>query len=161
MVVTVIRFPIGLEPHHGLHDVRRHPQCVHLRDLVKGMVIKHACASFGAGPLSIGRQELHRSRLEGPVCLWTLMNSPPQELQEQARRAVAVADSLGSAYGRANARFQLALINARFGDLDAAITQLSELMRMPSQYSEDFLKVHPGFAPLRSNARFESLVNGP
>jgi eukaryotic-like serine/threonine-protein kinase len=78
----------------------------------------------------------------------------------EARRSVTIADSLGSAYGRANARFQLAIINARFGDPDAAITQLSELMRIPSQYSENFFRVYPGFAALRGNQRFERLVTG-
>jgi eukaryotic-like serine/threonine-protein kinase len=77
----------------------------------------------------------------------------------QAQRAVRVADSVASGYGRADARFQLALIEVLFGELEDAVDQLSELMKIPSQYSENFLRVYPGFAALRGDLRFERLVN--
>jgi hypothetical protein len=78
----------------------------------------------------------------------------------EAERGVALADSLASGFGRADARFLLALIAARFGERADAVAWLAELMRMPSQYSPNFLRVYPGFAPLRGHPGFERLIAG-
>lgn len=53
---------------------------------------------------------------------------------------------------------QLARIYVRVGDHDSAITLLERLLTIPSRVSVQLLRVDPDWQPLRSNARFQRLL---
>jgi serine/threonine-protein kinase len=48
----------------------------------------------------------------------------------------------------------------RIGESDAAIDQLDQLLKVPSVLSPNLLRLDPTFAPLRSNPRFQRLIQG-
>jgi TolB-like protein/Flp pilus assembly protein TadD len=60
-----------------------------------------------------------------------------------------------------NAREVLAQVYAIVGEKDRAITELTELLRIPSQVNIHELKVMPVYFNLRGDPRFERLVNDP
>jgi len=61
-------------------------------------------------------------------------------------------------YGTWNEQ-QLALIYTRVGEPEKALDRLEPILRLPSFLSSGWLKIDPAFDPLRSNPRFEKLVN--
>ena len=56
---------------------------------------------------------------------------------------------------------QLAAIQARVGEPDAAIAILAKLMAMPASISAPLLRIDPKWAPLRSDPRFRQLAGLP
>jgi len=48
----------------------------------------------------------------------------------------------------------------RLGENDEAITRLEELLRVPSANSRKLLRLHPEFAELRKDPRFQKLIQG-
>jgi hypothetical protein len=51
--------------------------------------------------------------------------------------------------------------NPRLGESDEAISQLEQLLKVPSVLSRNYLRLDPLFTPLRSNPRFQRLIQGP
>jgi serine/threonine-protein kinase len=54
----------------------------------------------------------------------------------------------------------LAQIYVYAGDYEAAVDRLETLVRVPSRYSNQWLRLHPSWAPLRDHPRFQRLVGG-
>ncbi len=52
----------------------------------------------------------------------------------------------------------LAFIHVMVGDYEAAIDQLEHLLSVPSEFSSNLLRVDPFWDPLRSNTRFQLLL---
>jgi serine/threonine-protein kinase len=48
----------------------------------------------------------------------------------------------------------------RLGESDEAISQLEQLLKVPSLVSRNYLRLDPLFTPLRSNPRFQRLIQG-
>ena len=48
----------------------------------------------------------------------------------------------------------------QLGESDEAITQLEQLLKVPSFLSRNLLRLDPIYAPLRSNPRFQRLIQG-
>ena len=79
-----------------------------------------------------------------------------QKALDQAKRALA--DYAGDAVAKPNAEAVLAQIQARFGDLDSAITALPHLLEVPAGITVADLKLNPLWDPLRKDPRFQKLV---
>jgi len=75
---------------------------------------------------------------------------------DQARRAVV--DYQDDAYAKPFAEQVLAEIEARFGDIDAAIAIIPKLLEVPSGITLGSLRVDPSWDPLRKDPRFQKLV---
>ena len=52
----------------------------------------------------------------------------------------------------------LAAIQAKVGEHDAAIANIARLMAMPAYISAPLLRIDPKWAPLRSDPRFRTLA---
>ena len=78
---------------------------------------------------------------------------------DQARRAVV--DYQDDAYAKPFAEQVLAEIEARFGDIDAAIAIIPKLLEVPSGITVGSLRVDPSWDPLRKDPRFQKLVAWP
>jgi tetratricopeptide (TPR) repeat protein len=76
---------------------------------------------------------------------------------DQARRAVV--DYQDDAYAKPFAQQVLAEIEARFGDIDAAIGIIPKLLEVPSGITPGSLRVDPSWDPLRKDPRFQKLAN--
>ena len=82
-----------------------------------------------------------------------------QNALEQAGQAVADFDR--DAYVKPSAERYLAIIQARFGDLDGAITNVSRLLQTPHGIGVTNLRYSPFWDPLRKDPRFEALLRNP
>jgi TolB-like protein len=78
---------------------------------------------------------------------------------EQAQRAVKDYDM--DAVNKPWALTTLAQIQARFGDLDAAIAALPHLLEVPAGLTIANLKLDPFWDPLRKNPRFAKIIADP
>jgi TolB-like protein/Tfp pilus assembly protein PilF len=78
-----------------------------------------------------------------------------------AQAKQAVADYNGDAVNQPPAEWTLAQIQARFGDLDAAIAALPRLLEVPAGLTTANLKFDPFWDPLRKDPRFQKLSEQP
>ena len=78
---------------------------------------------------------------------------------EQANQAVADYDK--DAVNKAVAENYRAQIQARFGDVDAAIAAVSHLLQVPGGIHPGDLRYLPFWDPLRKDPRFEALAKNP
>jgi DNA-binding SARP family transcriptional activator len=78
----------------------------------------------------------------------------------ESQRAVELRPISMDAFWGPRCLEQLARTNVVLGQYDDAITQLEQLVTVPSQYSRWLLRVHPMFDPLRRHARFKRLIAG-
>jgi len=62
------------------------------------------------------------------------------------------------AWAGAEVLTNLAIIYAWVGEKDLAITQLEEVVRIPTPVSYGQLRLHPFWDPLRGDPRFEKLL---
>jgi TolB-like protein/Tfp pilus assembly protein PilF len=76
---------------------------------------------------------------------------------EQARRAVS--EFAGDAVLKPEAETVLAQVQARFGDLDSAITALPHLLEVPGGITVADLRFNPMWDPLRKDSRFQKLYD--
>ncbi|MFL6537335.1 MAG: tetratricopeptide repeat protein [Chthoniobacterales bacterium] len=76
-----------------------------------------------------------------------------------AQAKQAVADYKGDAVNLPPAETALAQIQARFGDLDAAIAAIPHLLEVPSGITVADLKMNPLWNPLRNDPRFQKLIS--
>jgi TolB-like protein/Tfp pilus assembly protein PilF len=72
--------------------------------------------------------------------------------------AQAVKDYEGDAVNQPQAEAVLAQIQARFGDIDAAIAALPHLLEVPAGITVADLKLNPLWDPLRKDPRFQKLI---
>jgi len=75
--------------------------------------------------------------------------------------AQAVKDYAGDAVNQPPAEAVLAQIQARFGDIDSAISALPHLLEVPAGTTVADLKFNPLWDPLRRDPRFEKLCQNP
>jgi tetratricopeptide (TPR) repeat protein len=75
---------------------------------------------------------------------------------QQAREAVKAYQT--DAIGRPAAETTLAQIQARFGEIDAAIAALPHLLEVPAGLTTANLKFDPVWDPLRKDPRFQKLI---
>jgi serine/threonine protein kinase/Tfp pilus assembly protein PilF len=78
---------------------------------------------------------------------------------EQANQAVADYDK--DAVNKAVAEIYRAQIQARFGDMDAAIAAVSHLLQVPGGIYPGDLRFLPFWDPLRKDPRFQELLKNP
>jgi serine/threonine-protein kinase len=82
--------------------------------------------------------------------------------REEARRAIDRAVELQpvsrDAYGGAEVLGSRAVTLVLIGDYDGALTQLEQLLSMPSFASRNSIRLSPVFSPLRGNPRFQRMV---
>jgi TolB-like protein/Tfp pilus assembly protein PilF/predicted Ser/Thr protein kinase len=69
-------------------------------------------------------------------------------------------DRLTSEYGRWECEAALARVHALSGEPDSACAILERLVKGPSFVTEHTVRLHPAWAPLRNNPRFQKLVAG-
>jgi serine/threonine-protein kinase len=65
-------------------------------------------------------------------------------------------DQANGAYGQ----HQLVRIYLVVGEFEKALDQLEPLLKVPYSLSPEWLRIDPGFAPLKGNPRFERLIKG-
>jgi serine/threonine protein kinase/tetratricopeptide (TPR) repeat protein len=82
-----------------------------------------------------------------------------QNALEQARQAVADFD--GDAYLKPITERYLAQVQARCGDVAAAIAALPHLLEVPNGSDPSSLRFSPFWDPLRKDARFQALLKNP
>jgi serine/threonine protein kinase/tetratricopeptide (TPR) repeat protein len=82
------------------------------------------------------------------------------EAQRQGEHAVALRPVSQDAVDGTMYRLMLARILAKVGETDAAVDQLGYLLSVPAAVSIPLLRVEHTWDPLRTNPRFERLVNG-
>jgi hypothetical protein len=75
--------------------------------------------------------------------------------------AQAVKDYEGDAVDQPGAEAARAQIQARFGDLDSALTALPHLLEVPAGLTVAHLKFDPLWDPLRKDPRFQKLCQNP
>ena len=85
------------------------------------------------------------------------LNDKEKALQ-QAQDAVKVYET--DAVAKPQAQATLAVIQARFGDHDAAVAALPHLLEVPAGITVANLKFDPLWDPLRNDPRFQKLVDG-
>ncbi|HXX40914.1 MAG TPA: tetratricopeptide repeat protein, partial [Chthoniobacterales bacterium] len=78
---------------------------------------------------------------------------------EQARQAVA--DYSDDVLSKPFTEFVLASIQARFGEIDAAISALPHLLEVPNGLTRAELRMDPLWDPLRNDPRFQKLCQEP
>ena len=76
----------------------------------------------------------------------------------EGRRAVELLPVTKDALAGAAVLTNLAITYAWAGEKDLAITQLEEVIQIPSPVSYGQLRLHPFWDPLRGDPRFEKLV---
>ncbi len=86
------------------------------------------------------------------------LNEKEKALQQAAQ---AVKDYDGDAINQPQAEVPLAQIQARFGDVDAAIGALPHLLEVPAGLTIANLKFDPLWDPLRKDPRFQKLCQNP
>jgi tetratricopeptide (TPR) repeat protein len=83
------------------------------------------------------------------------LNEKEKALQQAAQ---AVKDYDGDAVNQPPAEIVLAQIQARFGDIDSAITALPHLLEVPAGITVADLKFNPLWDPLRKDPRVQKLI---
>jgi tetratricopeptide (TPR) repeat protein len=78
----------------------------------------------------------------------------------EGERAVALLPITKDAFLGPYIQHQLVRIYMLVGEPERALDQLEPLLKIPYYLSPGWLKIDPNFDPLRSNPRFERLVNG-
>jgi tetratricopeptide (TPR) repeat protein len=86
------------------------------------------------------------------------LNEKEKALQQAAQ---AVRDYGGDAVNQPPAEAVLAQIQARFGDVDSAISALPHLLEVPAGITVSDLKFNPLWDPLRKDPRFQKLCENP
>ena len=76
---------------------------------------------------------------------------------EQARRALAQYDT--DAVDKPRVEAVLAQIQAKFGDVESAISALSHLLEVPAGITRADLRLNPMWDPLRKDPRFQKLIS--
>ncbi|MEY2539294.1 MAG: eukaryotic-like serine/threonine-protein kinase [Verrucomicrobiota bacterium] len=76
---------------------------------------------------------------------------------EQARRALAQYDT--DAVDKPRVEAVLAQIQAKFGDVESAISALSHLLEVPAGITRADLRFNPMWDPLRQDPRFQKLIS--
>jgi tetratricopeptide (TPR) repeat protein len=82
-----------------------------------------------------------------------------QKALEQAKRAVA--EYKDDALAQPQSEHILAVIQARAGDTDSALTTISKLLEIPYGLTRGQLRVDPIWDPLRKDPRFAKLIAEP
>jgi len=88
----------------------------------------------------------------------SLLGRKEEAIREGERSVALEGLAKDKLYGTWNEQ-QLALIYTRVGEPEKALDRLEPILRLPSFLSSGWLKIDPAFDPLRSNPRFEKLVN--
>jgi TolB-like protein len=89
---------------------------------------------------------------------YTGLGEKEKALQQAAQ---AVKDYDGDAVNQPQNEVVLAQIQARFGDIDSAISALPRLLEVPAGITVADLKFNPLWDPLRKDPRFEELCQNP
>jgi hypothetical protein len=82
-----------------------------------------------------------------------------QKAFEQANQAVA--DYENDAINKPIAENHWAIIQARFGELDAAVAAVAHLLQTPGGIHSGEIRYSPFYDPLRNDPRFQVLVKNP
>ena len=82
------------------------------------------------------------------------------EAVKEGERAVVLWPTCRDGYMGPYIQHQLARIYTVVGQPDKAVDQLEALLKTPYFLSPAWLRIDPNFDPLRSNPRFQKLVEG-
>jgi tetratricopeptide (TPR) repeat protein len=81
-----------------------------------------------------------------------------EEALELGRKALEELPRTKDAYSGINLLTDFCIVNIAAGEYEAAIAIIDTLLSMPSGLNVQFVKLHPGFNPLRDNAGFKALM---
>ncbi len=81
--------------------------------------------------------------------------------QQEGERGIALVPIAKDVVVGPYLQHQLARIYILVGEPEKALDQLEPLLKIPYYLSPAWLKIDPTFDPLRGNARFECLIDGP
>ena len=81
-----------------------------------------------------------------------------EEALREAERAVAVMPVSRDALSGSFVAIDRARVEARVGEMGAAIGHIEELLAIPGAISPALLRIDPNWAPLRGDARFRQLA---
>jgi serine/threonine-protein kinase len=81
-----------------------------------------------------------------------------EDALREARRAVEILPISKDAYDGPSPLINLAAVEARVGETDAAIEHIRYLLSIPSPLSLALLRIDPSWAPLRDDPRFRRLA---
>ena len=121
----------------------------------------HARAGYEAARTLFEKSLAEHPGDEGVLCnlgrAYAGLGRKDDALRECARAVEKVPVETDASRGRVLLE-QLAAIQAKVGESDAAIANLARLMAMPAYISAPLLRIDPKWAPLRSDPRFRKLA---
>jgi TolB-like protein/cytochrome c-type biogenesis protein CcmH/NrfG len=85
----------------------------------------------------------------------------PEAAVRLGREVVELLPETRDAVDGPSCRYTAAQIYAMIGDKEQALAELTHLLQIPSQFTTANIRVDPVFKPLRSDRRFEALLNDP
>ena len=119
--------------------------------------------AFEAARLIVGEHARVCASDDKSLCLLGLIDAAlgrKKEALTEARRATELLPTSKDAYDGPILGMNLAVVYAHTGEVEQAIDQLEELLKLPNGPTPGTLRAEPEWDSLRGDARFQSLLKG-